>query len=86
MSDKINKVGSIDLETIKAKMVELKNSGLLPRGFAKKIADKLGVTTQKVYQITNGVYYNEDIVNEVLEIAADNKIKKQIEKANDILS
>jgi len=75
------------LAEFKKLMKEIKDRGLLPHGFAKKIVDKLGLrNTQQVYQVSNSSYYNEAIADEILAMAADNKLNQQIQKAKDILS
>lgn len=79
-----------DLNELKALIKQVKDSGVLPHGYAKKIAAKLNLGegvkgTQKVYQIANGISYDEQIADEILSMAKENKMKQQIALAKDIL-
>ena len=76
-----------DLNELKSLLKKIKESGVLPYGYAKKIKEKLGLNTaDEVYQVSGGHRYNEKIADEILEMAKDNKLKQQIQAAKDILS
>ena len=76
-----------DTKKLLEMIVKMKNEKMFPKGYASKIAKKLGLKSpDKVYQVSGGHHYHEAIADELLELAANNKIKSQIEKAKDILS
>ena len=74
-------------------MRELKDSGLLPNGYAKKILEILlekGIanekwTVEKIYDVTKGRSLNSKIIDELLSMAEENKVTEQIRRAEKLM-
>ena len=72
-------------KAIQKKMVELRKSGLLPRGYAKAIAEKIGCDKNSVYQVTSGRYVVPEIVEALIELAEENKEILLLNRLNKVL-
>lgn len=73
------------IDKLMAKIVQIKDSGLLPKGYAKTVAEELEVKTSKVYDVANGRHYNPEVAEMLLNMAGESKLQQLIKKADDIL-
>ena len=66
---------------IKARIKQLKADGMLPTRYAKAIHTKYpNLTIAGIQDVANGRYYNEEIVDAILELAEKGKVEKQKER------
>lgn len=82
-------------EGLAKQLREIKDAKLYPYGYAKTIRDEYNstlkegekeITDHKVRQVAGGFLYVERIVDLLLALAKDNKIKQQEDLAKEILS
>ena len=72
-------------DKIREKMVAIRESGVLPRGYAVTIAKELGTTKNAVYQVMHGNSLNEKIIEAVMKLAKmKNKNEKLLDRLNKI--
>lgn len=84
---------SKDKRKLRAQMIKLRDSGLLPPKYAQIVLDNLKAKKiaddtwdlNKIYAVSNGRNTNRDIVDELLKLAEDNKLKEQIRRAEKLL-
>jgi len=70
------------VEKLRALVIRIKESNLLPPKYAEKIANKLGLKSKnKVYQTLAGQNSDLDIMEAIIELAEKNKEKELIERA-----
>lgn len=74
------------VEALKEKMVKIRNSGLLPKGYAKTIAQKLEIKEDIVYNVAAGRSGNMDVAAEIIEMASQNKLQKLLKLADKVLA
>lgn len=63
----------------------IKDKNLLPKNYAQDIADQAGVTRNYVYQTVSGKNANLEVIELILLMAKDNKEKRLLDLANEIL-
>jgi len=82
-------------EELAAKLLAIKAKKMYPYGYAKKVQEiynanleegEKTISADKVHQVAGAFMYNEKIVDILLKLANDNKIKNQNELADKILS
>lgn len=73
------------VEQIKAKLIQIKERNLLPKGYGKTIAEEFDITRNDVYQYLNGRRFNIEIAERLFELAYNNREKQLLEKMNKFL-
>jgi len=80
------RASSEHLKKAKAAMVKLKNSGLLPKGYAKEVAKELGLDDhRKVYQVAGGHVYHQEIAEAIYRKAKANKMLQLVSDVDELL-
>ncbi|GEM_PF-4480862 len=72
-------------EKIKAKLIEIKERNLLPKGYGQTIADEFSIKRNDVYQYLNGRRFNLEIAERLFELASENREKQLLEKMDNLL-
>lgn len=72
-------------EKIKAKLIEIKERNLLPKGYGQTIADEFNIKRNDVYQYLNGRRFNLEIAERLFELASENREKQLLEKMDNLL-
>jgi len=87
----MERVKSEVTEELKAKMRELKEAGKFPRGYAQKVVDRLkekgvDISVSSVRHVADGKFINQDIIEELLNLAHESWEHKQLERAKKLLN
>jgi len=75
-----------DLIALVEKLILMREKRYLTKGYAKRVADKIGVSTNAVYQTMSRNNYKIEIIEALINEADNGKTKELLLKADEILS
>ena len=73
-------------DQLKQKLAKLRDGGYFGKKYAKKIAEQCGVKLTVVYNTAAGNSINQDVAEALLDLAAENKLVRLNERADEILA
>lgn len=92
---KLSDAVKAERDAIKENMRKIKDEGLLPKGYGNIVKEMVNnnlkpgqkaVTISTINQVAGGYYYNEAVVDALLQLAKENKIANQLALSKEILS
>ena len=75
-----------DLIDLVEKLILMREKRFLTKGYAQRVADKVGVSKNAVYQTMARNNYKIEIIEALIDEAQNGKTKELLRKADDILS
>ena len=75
------------IETLRTQLKQMRDKGLLPKGYAKIVAEKVGgkCTPNKVYHVFTGNNSDLEIMEYLIELAENSKLEALAKRAKKVL-